>query len=242
MTESVDLENARNLVKCLEENDQEGADMYMAELTKARESNLFIEVGKLTRELHEALSNFQLDTRISDLAAQDIPDAKDRLKYVIETTEDAANKTMDAVEKSLPMADNIGLGASNLKTDWDKLMNKQMQPAEFRVLCQDMKSYLDDTKNSAHTLHTLLTEVLMAQGYQDLTGQVIRRVIQMVQDVEESLVTMIRMFGSMNDYDDAKDKTKIEDGVEGPIVNKEKRDDVVNSQDDVDDLLSSLGF
>ncbi|MEC9169813.1 MAG: protein phosphatase CheZ, partial [Pseudomonadota bacterium] len=93
----------------------------------------------------------------------------------------------------------------------------------------------------------LLTEVLMAQGYQDLTGQVIRRVIDLVKEVEDSLVNMLTMFGERDGAEQTKPssvKADKVDGVEaeGPIIDADKRDDVVSGQDDVDDLLSSLGF
>ena len=88
----------------------------------------------------------------------------------------------------------------------------------------------------------------MAQGYQDLTGQVIRRVIQLVKEVETSLVNMLTVFGEpvpsegQEQETEVKEKKKSTAEAEGPIIDAENRDDVVQGQDDVDDLLSSLGF
>jgi len=236
------LEKARELVKFIEAGQEEDAIKVLDDLSKTRESDLFVEIGKLTRELHEALNSFQLDDRIMDITAQDIPDAKDRLEYVITMTEKAANKTMDAIESSLPMSDSIGQSASELLVIWEKLMQKQLQAGEFRELCKNTENFLKSTKTDADTLHTQMTEVLMAQDYQDLTGQVIRKVITLVHEVEESLVTMIKMFGCMGALQDAQEKDVNSTEAEGPIINPEKREDVVQSQDDVDDLLSSLGF
>jgi chemotaxis protein CheZ len=89
-----------------------------------------------------------------------------------------------------------------------------------------------------------MTDVLMAQDFQDLTGQVIRKVIDLVREVEESLINMLTAFGLSNESASKKHSTPRvgENLVEGPIVNKEERDDVAVDQDDVDDLLSSLGF
>ena len=81
----------------------------------------------------------------------------------------------------------------------------------------------------------------MAQDYQDLTGQVIRKVITLVQDVEENLVELVKMFGRVDEYNQAQQQPKKTTGVEGPVVDKD-REDVLTNQDDVDDLLSSLGF
>ena len=92
-------------------------------------------------------------------------------------------------------------------------------------------------------LNSKLTEVLMAQGYQDLTGQVIRRVIDLAKEVEDSLVNMLTVFGepSTQELDEAAASAQLLTA-EGPIIDAESRDDVVSGQDDVDDLLSSLGF
>jgi chemotaxis protein CheZ len=88
-----------------------------------------------------------------------------------------------------------------------------------------------------------MTDVLMAQDFQDLTGQVIRKVIDLVHEVEENLIAMLTAFGISEDQQRELVSPKVGDNlVEGPIVNKEKRSDVVEDQDDVDDLLSSLGF
>jgi chemotaxis protein CheZ len=92
-------------------------------------------------------------------------------------------------------------------------------------------------------MHALMTDVLMAQDFQDLTGQVIRKVIDLVREVEDSLINMLTAFGVTES--EQKEKATLKTGenlVEGPIVNTEDRDDVVADQDDVDDLLSSLGF
>jgi chemotaxis protein CheZ len=92
-------------------------------------------------------------------------------------------------------------------------------------------------------MRSLMTDVLMAQDFQDLTGQVIRKVIDLVREVEDSLINMLTAFGISTEAAMEKAKPKVGDNlVEGPIVNTNERDDVVDNQDDVDDLLSSLGF
>ena len=202
-------------------------------------------MGKLTRQLHDALNNFQLDERIAGLANDDIPDAQTRLTYVIEETEKAANTTMDAVEASMPIAEALTQRIDTIMPEWKKLMTRQIELGEFKALCTDLDDLLSDTSSESAKLTGLLTEVLMAQGYQDLTGQVIRRVIELVKEVEDSLVNMLTVFGEPESgVQPPPDNIEITSGVEaeGPIVNAEERDDVVKGQDDVDDLLSSLGF
>jgi len=236
------IDQTRDLLSHLENNEIEDAQELIDALASDGDDDLFIEIGKLTRNLHEALTNFQMDSRITDIAASEIPDAKERLNYVIEKTEAAANKTMDRVESCTQRSDTMSKDAEELLVEWQKLYNRQLEPGEFRQLCKKIESHLEKNKNDADELHSELTEVLMAQDYQDLTGQVIRQVITLVQDVEESMVNIIKMFGSMDGYNKAKDKSTAKEGVEGPVVNVEKRDDVVQGQDEVDDLLSSLGF
>ena len=239
----VSLEQARSLVEFLETDQQEKADALVAEIQNPINSELFAEIGKLTRQLHDSLTNFQLDSRLNDLATADIPDAKERLNYVITRTEEAANKTMDAVESIFPVLDNIAGQVRAVNPSWAKLMNNEIDLKEFKSLCVDIDSLLVTTGKETSTMHSLMTDVLMAQDFQDLTGQVIRKVIDLVREVEESLINMLTAFGISSDNMKGSTGPKVgENLVEGPIVNTEDRDDVVEDQDDVDDLLSSLGF
>jgi chemotaxis protein CheZ len=210
-------------------------------LSQIREASLFSEVGKLTRQLHEALSNFQLDSKIAGIAAQDIPDAKQRLSYVMEKTEAAANKTMDSVEFSIPLVQNVKKTADNLLDDWQRFYRKELSPGEFRELAGRVESFLKVASSDSEKVSAQLNDVLVAQDYQDLTGQVIRKVITLVTDVEDNLVQLIKMFGSTDDYEKAQQEEVKVTGAEGPVVDTD-REDVLTSQDDVDDLLSSLGF
>lgn len=237
----VSLEQAQQLVELLETGQQDKADELIAEIQNPINSELFAEIGKLTRQLHDSLTNFQLDSRLNDLATADIPDAKERLNYVITRTEDAANKTMDAVEAIFPVVDNIQQQVQSVNPMWKKLMHNDLNVGEFKSLCVEIDALLKTTGTETERVHGLMTDVLMAQDFQDLTGQVIRKVIDLVREVEDSLINMLTAFGVSSEQEQAKPKVG-DNLVEGPIVNKEERDDVVADQDDVDDLLSSLGF
>lgn len=234
---------ARLLVENLEAGKEEAAKANLDCLTSISESSLFKEIGKLTRELHDTLNSFHLDTRITSLAAHDIPDAKDRLEYVMTLTADAANRTMDAVEKGISIADDIKIKAGELDQGWHQVRNKELDGSQFRTLCSSTETFISSTATGSVELHNLLQDALMAQDFQDLTGQVIKRVIQMVHEVEESLVATIKMFGEISQYHEAVNGEREEkSGSGGPIIDTKNRDDVVANQDDVDDLLSSLGF
>jgi chemotaxis protein CheZ len=239
----VSLEQAKKLVEYLETEQQDKADDLIAEIQNPINTELFAEIGKLTRQLHDSLMNFQVDSRLNDLANADIPDAKERLNYVITRTEEAANKTMDAVESIFPVVDNIQHQVKSVKPLWNKLISNDLNVNEFKSLCKDIDVLLKTTDKETTYMHALMTDVLMAQDFQDLTGQVIRKVIDLVREVEDSLINMLTAFGITSDEANDIAKPKVgENLVEGPIVNTEERDDVVADQDDVDDLLSSLGF
>ncbi len=243
MTGRISLEQAKSLVEFLESGQQDAADAIIAEIQNPINSELFAEIGKLTRQLHDSLTNFQLDSRLNDLATADIPDAKERLSYVITRTEEAANKTMDAVEAIFPVVDTISEQVEAVNPSWSKLMNNDLDLKEFKSLCLDIDTLLKNTGKETQHIHRLMTDVLMAQDFQDLTGQVIRKVIELVREVEDSLINMLTAFGISAEAGQSKSKPKVGDNlVEGPIVNRKSRDDVVEDQDDVDDLLSSLGF
>jgi chemotaxis protein CheZ len=238
------LEDAKQLVALLESGDNQGAQQLLDSVNDTNSVELFEEVGKLTRQLHDSLNNFQLDERIANLANEEIPDAKTRLTYVIETTEQAANRTMDLVDDCMPIAEKLNSGISSILPEWKKLFSRQLELGEFNTLCRRLDSFLEEGKAESEKLNEFLTEMLLAQGYQDITGQIIRRVIELVKEVEDSLVHMLTMFGGaeLTEIPHISDKQADSVKAEGPILDAANRDDVASDQDDVDDLLSSLGF
>mgnify|MGYP001346889443 CR=1 FL=1 len=240
---SISLKQAKQLVEWLEAGEQSKADQWLDDFHQEHDDKLFTSVGQLTRDLHEALQDFQLDPRIMQLTQDDLPDAQNRLQYVIEKTEDAANRTMDAVEACLPMTDGMHQRVEQVMPAWQRLMSNDIQLNEFKEMCHQVDALMRECGQNMPQIHGLMTEVLMAQDYQDITGQIIRRVIQLVEDVEKNLIELLKLFGE-EQKSQAKQNVKAVDknAAEGPIINPEQRDDVVENQDDVDDLLSSLGF
>ena len=141
----ISLEQAKLLVEYIESGQQAKANELIAEIQNPINSELFEEIGKLTRQLHDSLNNFQIDERLNDLATADIPDAKERLNFVISHTEEAANKTMDAVEAIFPVVDGIQKQISTVNPLWQKLMHNDLDVAEFKALCQDIDVLLKTT-------------------------------------------------------------------------------------------------
>lgn len=230
---------AQRLLDQLAEEDGGAARGTLDELTALREGELYQQVGKLTRQLHEALNNFQVDDRMSDIAQQEIPDARERLNYVIDMTQQSANRTLAAVEESGPLCDELEQNAGALAAAWGRFTERQMNSDEFRDMSRDLARFLDSAPQHVNTIRGHLTEVLMAQGFQDLTGQIIKRVITLVEEVEMNLVNLVSLTGQkVGEAAQPEDPTR----AEGPPVPGVSKGDLVASQDEVDDLLSSLGF
>ncbi|MBL1321126.1 MAG: protein phosphatase CheZ [Methylophaga sp.] len=235
----VQLEAARALVTALENNDEQQVEQQLLILTQSQESDLFQEVGKLTRELHDSLNNFDVDARLIDLTENEMPDTRDRLNFVIKTTEDAAHKTLGFIDQTLPLTSELKQTAEQIDESWHRFRIKEMNADEFQSL---IESYLPIVKQHSEQIHANLSEIIMAQGFQDITGQVIRQVIDLVGEVEGNLVQLVKVAGKHID-NNTKDNKKVDPiKAEGPQINAEGNPNVLNNQDEVDDLLSSLGF
>lgn len=237
---------ARRLVAELEAGDTLVASETLAELSNSPMNNgsLFQEVGRLTRELHEAINGFVLDTAMAEMVQVDMPDATERLHYVIETTESAAHKTLEALESAIPVSERLKSTAEHLNQQWGKFLDRELTVDDFKLLSSELSEFLKKSAEDSSELHNTMTEIMMAQGFQDITGQIIKKVIVLVQDVESRLIHLVKLAGSnvhtsKNDEQLKKEKMAHEDGPAVPGVTQSQ---VVSGQDDVDDLLSSLGF
>lgn len=238
------LDHARALVVHLEAGESEQAGQVLDLMTELRESELFREVGQLTRTLHDALTIFRNDSRLSAIASE-IPDTQDRLQHVIELTEQSAHRTLGAVENSLFLVQELGRSAQDVGQRWDSFRKRELQAEEFRGLCRDMDGFMARINEDGERLQAELTTALMAQDYQDITGQIIRKVITLVKDVEAGLVSMIRLSDQTPENSSAADKQwqkTDRERLEGPQIPGKETDGAVSGQDEVDDLLSSLGF
>ena len=239
------LEKAQALVSSLEspETSDDMLEVQIDEINSLRDNQLFQELGKMTREIHDSIMKFRMDSRISDLAETDIPDAKDRLEYVITMTEKAANTAMGVIEEGSPVAEKLGAEASVLKAQWQRFRKRELSADELRSMGNDVEAFFDETELMMSKLLSGFTEILMAQDFQDLTGQIIRQVINLVNEIETNLVELVKIQGESQAKEEPEKKQSVETKLDGPQVpGKETSDDVMKGQDDVDDLLASLGF
>ena len=230
-----------NLSAALEAGDETAFSAHLNAIMRDRDDGLWSQLRKLTTDLGSALERFQLDSRLVDLAEKEVPDAKHRRDYVLKMTDEAAHKTMDLVEQSGPLAGRISSDAEKLSTMWQQFRNRQISPEDFRNLLDQMEVFLNDVRSTSEQLRRNLAEVLMTQGYQDLSGQIIRGVIKLVDEVELTLGHLVHLATSHTGKEAPGDKFRESRG-HGPAVPGVDHGNVVNGQQDIDALLSGLGI
>jgi chemotaxis protein CheZ len=193
-------------------------------------------VGQMTRMLHDNLRGLGFDKLLAK-AAHDIPDARDRLDYVAKMTEQAAQRVLNATEAASPLQDRIESGATRLAIEWNAALQGGFAEAQCRLLAAQTVAHLDDARCGALATKQHLLEIMMAQDFQDLTGQVIKRVTELAHGIEKQLVQLLL------DYAPPEQRRNAGNGLlNGPQINPNDNPDVVASQAQVDDLLDSLGF
>ncbi|MBV8681121.1 MAG: protein phosphatase CheZ [Aquitalea sp.] len=197
---------------------------------------MYEQIGQLTRKMHDALRDMGYDKSL-ERVAEAIPDAKDRLSYIASLTESAAERVLNATDLAKPLQDDLESKAKGLSERWNQLYANQLSVEEFKQLAEETRHYLNFVPKQTQATNTQLLDIVMAQDFQDLTGQVIKKMMDMVKTLETELVSFLIEFSP-----DAK-KAELDSALlNGPVVNPEGRTDVVSSQQQVDDLLESLGF
>lgn len=195
-------------------------------------------IGQVTRTLHDSLSGLGLD-KILEQVAQDIPDTRDRLNYVARMTEQAAERVLNATDEAIPLQTELATEATALETRWKEVLAAPSLKSEYDQVAGETLALLAMTgKNTAET-KALLMDIMMAQDFQDLTGQVIKKITALAQDMEKQLVQVLIDFSPAT----VKKETDVSaELMNGPQIDPENAVDVVASQEQVDDLLDSLGF
>ena len=194
-------------------------------------------IGHMTRTLHESLRGLGLD-KLIEKAASDIPDARDRLDYVARLSEQAAQKVLNATDAAGPLQDGIERSATDLSASWQALLaNPDTDAAAWRALATHTVAGLESARGATSLTKGHLMDIMMAQDFQDLTGQVITKVTTIAQNLEQQLVQMLV------DFAPAEVKREYDNSLlNGPQINPTGNSDVVSNQGQVDDLLDSLGF
>ncbi len=210
----------------------------MSEHTADSASNdeVLSRIGHMTRALHESLRGLGLD-KLIEKAASDIPDARDRLDYVARLSEDAAKRVLDATDAAAPLQDRIDGSAVELTQSWQALLDSGEASPAVRALAERTIASLAESRSAVGATKGHLMDIMMAQDFQDLTGQVIKRITGIAQNLEKQLVQMLV------DFAPAEVKREFDNSLlNGPQINPEGNTEVVADQGQVDDLLDSLGF
>lgn len=206
--------------------------------TATTDKKVIDQIGQMTRNLHDSLRELGYDKRLEAIA-NEVPEAQDKLTYIASKTEQAAERTLGATEIAMPIQEKLSANAVHLSTQWKQALETQQNNPDtekFKTLLIDTLQFLDNIPEQTNATNAQLLEIMMAQDFQDLTGQVIKKVTHMVQSLEKDLIDLLlaNVPNKISPTDEGL--------LNGPVTNPEKRNDIVSSQDQVDDLLASLGF
>lgn len=203
----------------------------------SQQEAVFNRIGHMARALHDTLTQLGYD-KIIEKTVTALPDAKDRLAYVANLTEQAACRVLNATDVAGPLVDGMESRSRELGARWDKAFANQLSTAEFRALSEETRAFLNQQlPDKTRATHAQLTEIMMAQDFQDLTGQVIKKIVALAQELESGLMGLL-----IEVLPEAKRTDEVTSLMNGPVVNAAGRNDVVVNQEQVDDLLESLGF
>ena len=238
--ESDDLESLFDSIVAANANEEQAESTPVtfaagASSVNSASDSVLNQLGQMTRTLHDTLRELGLNKEI-EKAASSIPDARDRLNYVATLTQQAAERVLNATEAAQPLVQNMEVEAHRLGGQWQMLFDKQLNVEKFKILVMQTQAFLDIVPKQTKMTNAYLVEIMMAQDFQDLTGQVIKKIIEVTQKMEQQLLTLL--------LDNAPPSVKAEFDsglLNGPVINPNGRN-VVTSQDQVDDLLESLGF
>jgi chemotaxis protein CheZ len=204
--------------------DEAGFEVLVGELYAERDLTIRAGIAKLSQSLADALARFQLESRVSSLALREIPDARLRLDHVLKMTEEAVHRTLDLIEQSAPLAEATTRSARLLAETLDDRSHN------------DIRRFLGEVQGNAERVRSNLTEVMLAQGFQDLTGQILHGVRTLIGEVQSVLDDLAQISGF------PPPAARVEDGEpSGPAVPGVTTGAVENQQD-VDNLIAGLGI
>jgi len=196
-------------------------------------------IGQLTRQLHDALRELGLAERLHG-TAEELPDAKSRLAYIAKLTGEAAEKVLNRVDQAKSLHDQLAAQTRHM-------IALLVADPVAAVAKGHIMNFLTDLEKTNKEIDQHLTEIMMAQDFHDLTGQVIARVVNLATNIEQQLVELLIQTappGAALHAGTAESSKPEQDrpALQGPVVDPGKTADVVTSQSQVDELLASLGF
>jgi chemotaxis protein CheZ len=203
----------------------------------AASPEIFQQLGTLTRQLHDTMNMLGVLPGLKN-TADNLPDARSRLNYI-------ATKTADAAEKVLNLVDTAKADQEHIATETRKLAALITADPVKAVASGAVFNFVQDVESVTHRVDGHLTDIMMAQDFHDLTGQVVAKVVRLANDLEAQLVKLLVQAAppeQAHKVEAALTSQPVEHKLDGPVVDAEGRTDVVANQSEVDDLLASLGF
>lgn len=220
--------------KALSDSVSNQSSEVLMSMPTIEQDDMLQRIGHVTRALHDSICALGLDKMLEQVA-HEIPDARDRLNYVAKMTEQAAERVLNAIDEATPLQSDLATEASRLKERWQEVWAAPSLKSEYNEAVQETLTYLALTDKNTAATKALLMDIMMAQDFQDLTGQVIKKITTLAQDLERQLVQVLVDFSPA--------VKKVDDSLmNGPQIDPHNTLDVVASQEQVDDLLDSLGF
>jgi chemotaxis protein CheZ len=234
--------------------DEQGAREDGTDLATDR---ILARIGQLTRTLRDSMRELGIDKHV-ERAAEAVPDARDRLKYIATMTEQAAERVLSAIEVAKPMQEQLQQDAAELDARWEQWYAAPIEREEVRALMNDTRTFLRGVPELTTATNAQMLEIMMAQDFQDLTGQVIKKITDVVYLIEQQLLGVLidniaaerreqfaataQQLVAEAQHEAISPTGSPESLLNGPQINPEGKADVVQDQGQVDDLLASLGF
>lgn len=206
--------------------------MVPTEISLADSADVHHKIGQLTRQLHDSLNELGYAEKLRGSMGE-LPDAQSRLSYIARLTGEAAEKVLNRVEQTKAQHDFIA-------QETRRVVTSLVKDPVAAVAKGEIMNFLTDVERVTKEADSHLTEIMMAQDFHDLTGQVIARVVNLAATIEEQLVQLL-----IQTAPPSVQSAPIEvprEHLAGPVVDPERTPDVVTNQSQVDDLLASLGF
>ncbi|MRX08354.1 protein phosphatase CheZ [Pseudoduganella sp. FT25W] len=195
---------------------------------------MFERLGGIVRLLHDSLRELGYDKALTEASTQ-INDAQDRLEYVATLTEQAANKVLNTLDEAMPDQDTLSKQSKDMENRWADLFAGKLSLDQFKQLAGDAQQFAIAVSAATETEKARLLDIMMAQDFQDITGQLIKKVVNITKTVESELATLLR------DNAPPAVKEKIAQK-EVSLMSGPSAPTVALNQDSVDDLLADLGF
>jgi chemotaxis protein CheZ len=198
---------------------------------------MFERLGGIVRLLHDSLRELGYDRTLSDVATE-ITDAQDRLEYVASLTEQAANKVLNAIDVGMPEQDMLSKRARELDVRWSQLFDGKLSVDEFKTLAHDARQFSSSVVTVTEAEKARLLEIMMAQDFQDITGQLIKKIVTITHKAEAELAALLRD----NAPPEVKAAHEAKPAAPVELMNGPSAPTIAMVQDDVDSLLADLGF